>query len=116
MSEHKGEQEEKERATVPNGGICYAFGIVFPLIYLLSVRRAKQDPFLRFNSFQCLVIFAFLSFFHFVSFPAGWPEQASEIGFLICFLAWLVSMIQAGRRVWFYLPVIGKAAKRLAEL
>jgi len=51
-----GDQHDGE---VPSGGVCYAFGIVFPLVYLLAVRREKQNPFLRFHCIQCVLLFLF---------------------------------------------------------
>ena len=41
-----------------NGGICYVFGVLYPLLYLLSVSCERQQRFLRFHRFQCLFLFA----------------------------------------------------------
>jgi uncharacterized membrane protein len=115
MSEGKQDQGKLATDENPNSGICYVFGILFPLVYLLSVRREKQNEFLRFNSFQCLLILAPLLFFGFVDFPTGWPEKLGGIGFLVCIVALFTAMIQAWRRKWLYLPAIGTMAKWLAE-
>ena len=45
-------------AEIPTGRICYVWGILFPLVYLLFIRRTRQDPFLRFHSMQCLLLAA----------------------------------------------------------
>ena len=36
------------------------FGVLYPLLYLLSVPRDRQNRFLRFHCFQCLFLFALL--------------------------------------------------------
>jgi len=41
----------------PSGGLCYAFGILFPLFYLIFGGR-NQNNFLRFHCFQCLILFS----------------------------------------------------------
>ena len=51
------EKQEDSGKEVPSGGICYAFGILFPLVYLMMVRSDKRNPFLAFHSIQCLLLF-----------------------------------------------------------
>jgi uncharacterized membrane protein len=99
--------------TGPNGGICYAFGILFPLVYLIFTRRSMQKPFLRFHCFQCLILFALWAPF-LISHPFG-QAHISAIGFPLCFFAWLIAMIQARRRTRFHMPVIGAVAEWLTE-
>lgn len=100
---------------LPSGAICYAFGGVFPLVYLLSIRREKQDRYLRFNCFQCLILLALLLPFTFVGFPAGWPEKLGSVGLLVWIIAFFAAMIQSARQKWLYLPAIGPLAKWLAD-
>jgi len=108
------ENRETPSAAVPNGLVCYVFGIFFPLLYLLLVRRGRQNSFLRFHCFQCLILFVIWSPFMLVRLPHGLAGGLSETGFLLCLLAWIVAMVQAGRRKRFHLPVIGRVAEQFA--
>jgi uncharacterized membrane protein len=94
----------------PSGGICYLFGVLFPLLYLLSRRRNQQSPFLRFHCVQCLILF--LLWTPFMLLRIG-PAYISSIGSLLGLVGWLVAMVQAERRKLFHLPVIGLVAERL---
>lgn len=105
-----GDQHDEE---VPNGGVCYAFGIVFPLIYLLTVRRDRQNPFLCFHCIQCFLLF--LAFEPLLIYTESHPHGLiSEIGFLLFIVIWVVTLIQAHRRKRFHLPIIGSIAERLS--
>ncbi len=97
---------------LPNAGICYAFGVLYPVLYLLSVPRAKQNRFLRFHCFQCLFLFAILV--PLLSVTSGPVSRVSEIVGPVLFIAWIVAMIQASRRKMFRLPLFGNIADRLA--
>jgi uncharacterized membrane protein len=92
----------------PSGGICYIFGVLFPLFYLLSVPRERQHPFLRFHCFQCLFLFVLLA-------PLLWFVRSGPLSYLslILVVGWLVAMIQARRRKMFHLPLLGYLAERL---
>lgn len=92
----------------PYGGICYIFGVLFPLLYLLSVPRERQHRFLRFHCFQCLLLFALLMPLMFVQW-----RPLSFVSFVLI-VGWLVAMIQARRRKMFHLPLLGYLAERLA--
>jgi uncharacterized membrane protein len=96
--------------TIPSGGICYVFGVLFPLIYLLSRRRNHQSTFLRFHCIQCLILF--LLWVPFMVLRIG-PNYISSIGFLLGLVGWLLAMIQAKRKKLFHLPLIGWVAERL---
>jgi len=93
----------------PSGGICFAFGVLFPFVYLIVTHRPMQKPFLRFHCFQCLILFA-LWIPLIISRPFG-PARISSIGSLVFLVAWLVATIQAERRKRFHLPIIGAVAE-----
>ena len=100
--------EATAKSDTPRGGICYIFGVLYPVLYLVSVRRERQHRFLRFHCFQCLFLFAILAPLRFVeSRPAGYAS-------LILIVGWLVAMIQAQRGKVFRLPLLGYLADRLA--
>ena len=108
---HYENAEQGRSATeAPRGGICYLFGVLFPLLYLLMVSRNKQNSFLRFHCFQCL--FLFLLWTPFMFLRVG-PVYTSSVGYLLGLVGWLVAMVQATRRKQFHLPVIGMVAERL---
>jgi uncharacterized membrane protein len=97
----------------PRGQRCYLWGILFPVQYLLTVRRDRQEPFLRFHCMQCLLLFALL-----IPLAIWNDKHVSNIGsivFLVLVIGWLIAMIQAGRRKMFKLPVLGRIAERLAS-
>jgi uncharacterized membrane protein len=101
----------------PSGRICYVWGIIYPLVYLASVPRDRQQPFLRFHCVQCLLLFAFLGPLAYLGpFASGNTKLSNiaSIAFLILTVGWLVAMIQAGRGKKFKLPVLGNIAERLA--
>lgn len=92
----------------PNRGICYIFGVLYPLLYLLSVPCERQHPFLRFHCFQCLFLFVLLA--PLLRFVRSGPLSYLS---LILVVGWLVAMIQARRRKMFHLPLLGYLAERL---
>ena len=103
-------EAESHQAAPRLGLACYAFGVLFPLLYLLFVRRERQEPFVRFHCIQCFFLFALLTPLHFIDF--GRLNQVSEYAFLLLFVGWFVTMIQAGRGKTFRLPLIGYLAGR----
>ena len=105
------ENQESSAKEVPSGGFCYAFGVVFPLVYLFAIRREKQSAFLRFHCIQCIILFLIWSPFLFLR--TG-PKYILSGGYLLCLVGWLVAMFQAMRRKLFHLPVVGWVAQRLA--
>lgn len=85
-----------------DGAICYLFGILFPMVYLLWVPRRKQQRFLRFHSIQCLMLFALIG-------PLVWLERLEKIavvGVSLLLIGWLVAVIQAGRGKILKLPIL----------
>ena len=110
MPDENAEQVKVAEET-PRGSICYLFGVLFPLLYLLTVSRKKQNSFLRFHCIQCLLLFLLWTPFLFLQH--GLPGYISSVGFLLCSVGWVVAMVQARRRKQFHLPVIGLVAERL---
>jgi uncharacterized membrane protein len=94
----------------PSGGLCYAFGILFPLLYLTFGGR-NQNNFLRFHSFQCLILFSIWIPTFFIH--AAWSKGFIALVWSSCFAAWIVSWVMAARRRRFHLPVIGALAEWL---
>jgi uncharacterized membrane protein len=105
-------KQDELRQDALNGGLCYAFGVLFPLVYLLSVRRNKQHPFIRFHCIQCLILFAVMTPLYFLS--AGWMRNVSDVLSPILVVVFLVALIQAGRRKMFRIPGLGQIAEWLA--
>jgi uncharacterized membrane protein len=102
------------RDVLPSGAYCYLYGVLFPLLYLLSRRRIQQNPFLRFHCFQCLLLFAVWIPLLFSRPQSVWLRELTAIASVLCTVGWLTCLIQAGRRKRFHLPVIGPVAERLA--
>jgi uncharacterized membrane protein len=102
------ENEAKPTNDKLNGGICYVFGVLYPLLYLLSVSRERQQRFLRSHCFQCLFLFGLLVPLLYVRW------RPLSILSLILIIGWIVAMIQARRGKMFRLPLLGYLADRLA--
>jgi uncharacterized membrane protein len=97
----------------PRGHRCYLFGILFPVQYLLLVRRDRQNPFLRFHCIQCLLLFALLTpLFYWTD---KHESKTASIAVVVLIFGYLVAMIQAGRRKMCKLPVLGGIADRLSS-
>jgi uncharacterized membrane protein len=104
-------EAESKKAGPSLGLVCYAFGVLFPLLYLFFVRRERQEHFLRFHCFQCLILFALLTPLHFIDMSP--LNQVAAFVFFLLFVGWFVAMIQAGRGKTLRLPLIGYLAGRL---
>jgi uncharacterized membrane protein len=97
----------------PRGHLCYLWGVLFPVEYLLLNRRDQQHPFLRFNCIQCLLLIALLIPLFYWSDKSA--SGIASLAFLIVLFAYFVAMIQAGRRKMCKLPVVGDIAERLTS-
>jgi uncharacterized membrane protein len=92
------------------GAICYVFGVLYPLIYLFSVPKRRQERFLRFHCIQCLLLFALMC-------PLVWWGRLSKVAdaaLPILTIGWLVAMIQAQRGKTIKLPILGQIAAHLS--
>ena len=97
----------------PRGQICYAWRVLFPVQYLLTVRRDRQHPFLRFHCIQCLLLMGLLALL--IYWNDKHESAMGSVAFLVLLIGWLVAMIQAERRKMFKLPVLGRIAELLAS-
>jgi uncharacterized membrane protein len=104
-------RRERLDGEVPNAGKCYSWGVVFPLLYLLTRRRNRQNAFLRFHCIQCLILFslgALCSFFH-----KGWLGDVSAVAFLVVFVSYFVALFNAAQHKQFRLPLVSALAEFL---
>ncbi|MBU1085612.1 MAG: DUF4870 domain-containing protein [Candidatus Beckwithbacteria bacterium] len=86
--------------------LCYAFGWVSGLVFLLS---EKKDTKVRFHAMQSLMFFAGLTVVSFVP-VIGW--LLSPFVMIVGFIFWLMSIYKAYNGEDFELPVVGKLAKK----
>jgi uncharacterized membrane protein len=106
------EKTESETATKESqgGAFCYGFGALVPLVYLSTVPRHAQDPFLRFHCIECLLLF-------FLAAPLLALKVVSVDLCFVVLLLWIagyfLAMLQAGRGKRFHLPLIGWVAEHL---
>ncbi|GEN45449.1 DUF4870 domain-containing protein [Alkalibacillus haloalkaliphilus] len=107
------EEEDKKSSTgLENnvaGLLCYLFGFITGLIFLLV---EKDSKFVRYHAFQS--IFIWVSIFV-LSMVIGFVPL---IGWLISlllapvgFVIWIVCMIKAYQGKWFKFPVVGNIAE-----
>src|ERR1035438_3847172 len=101
------------REPVLNGALCYAFGILVPLLYLSSTKLRRSSAFLRFHCCQCLVLFCVWIPLNFVRVRTVQPVLT--LLSLLCLVAWVTAMVKAGRGKMFRIPGIGALAERLAD-
>ena len=95
------------------GGVAYL--TIIPAIIFLIVEPYKSDSFVRFHSWQCIILFI-ASFVlqlvaHFIPF-IGWAIGLAIS--LLVFIAWLIAMINAFQGKRFKLPFIGDLAAQQA--
>jgi uncharacterized membrane protein len=107
------ESQTDASAEQPSFVSCYIYGILFPVYYLLSVRRNQQHPRIRFHCIQSLLLFTFLGA------SIYWCDKHSSIlaGFVlsVLYVEWMVALVQSMRRKMFKLPFLGTIAEHLAS-
>ena len=92
------------------GLLCYLFGWVTGLIFLLLER---ENHFVRFHAMQSLLFFGILSL------ASGVLSYLPYFGFivgalgLVMFVGWIVMMVKAHRGEYYKLPLFGDLAERL---
>ena len=94
------------------GLLCYLFGWVSGLIFLLLER---ENRFVRFHAMQSLIFFGGMSvvtavFSHIPLFGF----IGSGLGF-VSFICWIVLMVAAARGRYYKLPIIGDYAEKWAN-
>jgi len=97
---------------LPDASVCYGLGVLFPLCYLTAIARVRQNGFLRFHSFQCLLLFVIWVPSFFVRIHSA--AVLLDLWFGAGLAAWIACVIQGKKRKWFQLPGLGPLAMRLA--
>lgn len=94
------------------GLLCYLFGWVTGLIFLLLER---ENRFVRFHAMQSLLFFGILSVLEGVfSYLPFYGFIGVVIG-LVMFVGWVVMMVKAHRGEYYKLPLFGDLAERLID-
>ena len=95
------------------GGVAYL--TIIPAIVFLIIEPYKHDSFVRFHSWQCIILFIASFVLQIVCrfIPVvGWMLSLAIS--LLVFVAWLVAMINAFQGKRFKLPLIGDLAAQQA--
>ncbi len=101
----------KNRSMV--GVYCYVAGVLFPAIYLTS-EPYKSDPFIRFHSFQSIILTLILLAFKFGAYFEIVPSLLSALILVLWCFTWITLMIFAYRGRMLKLPIIGYFAEQKA--
>jgi uncharacterized membrane protein len=92
------------------GLLCYLFGWVSGLIFLLLER---ENRFVRFHAMQSLLFFGILNALEWVfSYLPFFGLIGGVLG-LVMFIGWIVMMVKAHRGQYYKLPLFGDLAERL---
>ena len=92
------------------GLLCYLFGWVSGLIFLLLER---ENHFVRFHAMQSLLFFGILSVLEGIfSYLPLFGPIGGALG-LVMFIGWIVMMVKAHRGEYYKLPLFGDLAERL---
>ena len=92
------------------GLLCYLFGWVSGLIFLLLER---ENHFVRFHAMQSLLFFGILSVIEGIfSYLPFFGPIGGALG-LVMFIGWIVMMVKAHRGEYYKLPLFGDLAERL---
>src|SRR5690625_222003 len=92
------------------GLLCYLFGFITGIIFLIV---EKDNKFVKFHAFQSTIVFTFLFVlaFVFTRIPfIGWLIGLSLTPFY--FLVWIFLMYKAYKNEMFKLPVVGDLAEK----
>lgn len=101
------------------GLICYAFGWITGLIFLLL---EKENKFVRFHALQSLIVFGSITLLPLVCLPLLFAVPGALMvvtPFLPLFaigqfVIWVICMIKAYQGEHFKLPVVGNIAERFS--
>ncbi len=113
LRNQKADVDVQAKESAPNAAICYLFGILVPLLYLSSAKLRRNNTFLRFHCFQCLLLWCVWAPTFFVQVKT--VEPFLTLLSLLCAVAWVTAMVQAARGKMFRIPGIGALAERLAD-
>jgi uncharacterized membrane protein len=104
-----------------------AYVTIIPAIIFLILEPYNRKPFIRFHSFQCLLLAAVSIVLHIAIAILGTvlhviPFLGAMIGLLlhlavslVVFIAWIICIIKASQGQWYKLPVIGDIALKQAN-
>lgn len=87
------------------GALCYAFGWITGLIFLVT---EKKNSFVRFHAMQSIVVFLVLQ-------VLGFIPLLNLIVFPLILILWIFLMFKAYKGERFKLPVIGDFAEEQAK-
>ena len=95
------------------GVLCYLFGWVGGLVFLLLERNNR---FVRFHAIQSILFFGIMSILGWIFsyFPFALFGLGGVVG-LIGFIGWIVLMVAAHRGRYYKLPLFGDYAEQLAN-
>ena len=112
----KNKKEKNSKTTLGldenvEGALCYVFGFVSGVIFLLL---EKENKFVRFHAMQSVIVFLGITLATAIPF-VGWLMSVFIIPLGI--VLWLILIYKAYQREKFKLPVIGDfAEKQLKKL
>ena len=96
------------------GVLCYLFGWITGIIFLLIEQENKV---VRFHAFQSILVFGFLTLIYIV-FGYGWiPVLGTIITWMASiagFLVWIFLMVMTAQGKKYKLPVTGDLAEKWA--
>ena len=91
------------------GGLCYLFGWISGLVFLLL---EQKNSFVRFHAWQSLLTFGAMSV---IAVFAGWLPVLGNLVVplvsLVTFVLWIVLMIKAFKGERYRLPIVGDIAE-----
>jgi uncharacterized membrane protein len=97
------------------GAIAYLTFI--PAVLFLILDPYKKSHFIRFHSFQCILLTLASIVVHLVlGFIPVFGWALSGFVSLAFFILWLVALLKASRGEWFKLPVIGDLAFQQSKI
>ena len=102
--------DDRLDSQVPNAGKCYLWGVVFPLVYLLTQRRSDQNFYLRFHCIQCLTLYSLGALS--IVFEKIWQGAGLVLGVILA--SYFIALYKAERHKRFRLPLIGAFAEWLS--
>ncbi len=94
------------------GWLCYLFGWVTGLIFLLLWRK---NHFVRFHAMQSILLFSPTSIAMTFLYQYSGPNVLLKIVALFAFICWILLMASARAGKYFKLPLLGIYAKRFAD-
>jgi uncharacterized membrane protein len=104
-----------------------AYITIIPAIIFLVLEPYNRKPFIRFHSFQCLLLAAVSivahiaimilgTVLHIIPFLGALMSGLLHLAVtLVVFVAWLMCIIKANKGEWYKLPVIGDIALKQAN-